>query len=130
MSTEAEEFLGLTPETTALPTDAPNTGAEVFLGIRPDIDKQSLRRRYPIFGAISLIAPLAGIPFAYIIASNTSAEGEGWGHFVAFVMIVFLSLLGGGISAIIGLVRSEEYLILSLIGLFLNLMPILWLLSH
>jgi hypothetical protein len=107
-----------------------NNEAEEFLGIKPTNENKLTQRRSPIFGIISVIAPFLGYAFAYVAASNTSKEGEGWGAFAVFVLVIFLSLLFGLISSIVGLVRSEKPMFLPLIGLFLNLWPILWLLKH
>jgi hypothetical protein len=90
-----------------------------------DIEDQ---KKPPVFGVLSLVLPLVGAPLAYLIAKPTEA-GWGWGGAMQLVVIISLVLLCGIVSAVIGLNRSEKYVGLSLLGLILNLLPIVLVLT-
>ena len=78
----------------------------------------------PVFGVLSLILPLVGVPFTYF-TTKPSQVGWGWGGGIQVVVLVSLVLLCGMTLAVIGLNRSEKYIGLSLLGFFLNVLPII-----
>jgi len=82
-------------------------------------------RSWPIFGILSVIFPLIGIPIAYIHAHGPSSQ-EGWGMEGAAIIfcIYSVSFLLGIISAIVGVIRMEKFILLPAIGFFLNGLPI------
>lgn len=90
-----------------------------FRSVIRDWADESKRYKPPVCGIISFVLPLAGIPFAYMINTPPGTRW-GWGGEVPFIMIVFSSILGGLIAAIIGIVRREKFMVLSEIGLLLN----------
>jgi hypothetical protein len=88
-----------------------------------------IQKRLSIFGMLSLLFPLVGIPVSYM---NTTPmqEGWGWGGAMHLLMKITLMLLCGIVSACIGLSRSEKWIALSLFGLILNILPIMWFLAQ
>lgn len=72
----------------------------------------------------SLALPFVGIPFAYWVTKPTEA-GWGWGGAMQLVSIVLFTISFGIISAVISLARNEKYAGIALLGLFLNILPIL-----
>ncbi len=89
-----------------------------------DAKRNELPKKPPFFGVLSLVLPLLGIPFAYTVTPSSQA-GWGWGGAVELVVIIFASFLLGLVSAVIGIIRSEKYIVLSWIGFLLNGLPIL-----
>jgi hypothetical protein len=80
------------------------------------------------FGCISVAAPFVG--FAVVIAFallNQPRDTEGWAAVAAAVIVAPAVILGGTIAAVISFRRKERPLILPVLGLLLNLGPILWL---
>ena len=93
-------------------------------------NNEKLSRKSPVFGILSLIFPLVGVPFAYIFAHGSSSEA-GWGMEGAVIIfgIYSVSFLLGIISAIVGMVRLERFIILPVIGFVLNALPVLYFFS-
>ena len=83
-------------------------------------------KKPPIFGVLSIVCPLIGIPFAFSMAHNQGGAGEGWGAISALLFFSIGSIFFGFISAIVSLCRSEKYPFLALIGFVVNIAPILW----
>ena len=81
-------------------------------------------RRTPIFGAIALAAPLWALVVAAIVGANTDHH-EAAGLFAA-LNALFWGLIGGAVSALIGLWRGERYRAFSYIGFPVDLAPVLW----
>ena len=81
-------------------------------------------KRPPIFGILSLLFPLIGIPLSYMSTTPTQ-EGWGWNGAMHLVIKVLLAILCGVVCAFVGLARSEKWIVLSWLGLILNLSPII-----
>jgi hypothetical protein len=83
------------------------------------------QRPEPIFGTLSIAAPVAGFLGAWVfIANSDMSEFKGMGILGIAMIIVLLSMLVGGMSCLIAFFRREKYLGLAAIGLLLNLAPI------
>jgi hypothetical protein len=88
------------------------------------VDSNNPPTKSPVFGLISLLLPLFGIPLAFVLAKspNSSASGFGWGPGVLVLLIGFFgSALLGVVAALIAVGRSERCRVLQLLGLLLNL---------
>jgi len=83
--------------------------------------------KQPCFGPLSIIAPLAGILWAWIYA-HSPGDSTGWGMTGAARLFLILagSFLFGLISALVGMFRQERLTILSVIGLILNAVPVFY----
>jgi len=92
---------------------------------------KKLPRSSPVFGMLSVVFPLLGVPFAYVYAHGPSSQA-GWGMEGAVIVfgIYSVSFLLGIISAIVGMVRLERFLVLPVIGFFLNGYPIFYFLRY
>ena len=89
-------------------------------------------KKAPIFGVISLILPILGVPIAYLVLVVLSMffEVDSLVMFANFIIIAFFILIFGLVSAGIGLFRRESFLVFTLLGLLLNLCPIIWAFCH
>ena len=87
-------------------------------------------RVIPVFGTISISAPFVGAMVALIITSAVHFGGDmgGLARLYYFIGIVFLALLIGGISGLIGLARGEKHRIMSFAGIVMDFAPIVALL--
>jgi hypothetical protein len=83
-------------------------------------------KRDPIFGVLSILFPLFGIPFAFLMANGQGAAGEGWGWISATLFFSVISIFLGFVSAIGSFCRSERYPILGFLGVVANIAPFLW----
>ena len=63
-------------------------------------------------------------------AGRYGNDSWGLGGAIIFILGGFLSLFGGLISAIIGLVRGEKYSFVSLLGLLLNAAVLLYVMTY
>ncbi len=85
------------------------------------------KRHAPLFGALSIIFPALGIPYAYMIMRAGQPDEGRWAPLITFVFFCYLALVLGLISVIAAYLRWEKYGVLPLIGFLLNAMPLLWL---
>jgi hypothetical protein len=88
---------------------------------QPDIqvdDKPQLRPS-PSFGIASVLSPV-GIFLAVAVIPRQSDSDWGYGGVFLLILVGFLSLLGGFISALIGIFRGEKPILWSLFGLVIN----------
>jgi hypothetical protein len=107
--------------------------AEHFLGIVSANDIKTPLPKIPIFGIISIFTPILGLFVSFTRAHAHYGEAEGWASLIIFIQTIFYALIVGGVSGIIGLVRTESCIFLSFIGLLVNFLPLilaLSLLSH
>jgi hypothetical protein len=87
---------------------------------------QGFAPRQPFFGAVSIFAPLAGLLIGFVVFNAVQSGGDmgGLAKFTYFLAIVLLSLVLGGISALIGLSRGEKHRALSFVGLVVDFGPV------
>lgn len=94
-----------------------------------------IRKRWPIFGILSIAFPLFGVPLAFLlgVAANRSVfqdpdNPEVWLGVGIFVQLSILAVLSGFISGIVALFRVERLKVLPLLALLTNSgLAILWL---
>ena len=101
-------------------------GWRMLCGLYPE----GFVRRTPIFGVLSISAPLTGFVLAYGICSMTDFGGGDMRGFTALsylVKLLSLAMLLGAISGLVGLSRGERWRALSFIGPLVNFSLILWL---
>ena len=96
---------------------------------QPDIQvvDEPFKRPSPSFGIASLFSPVV-IALTIMLAPRSSQENW-YGGAVIIILVGGISLIGGLISAFIGILRGEQPIFWSLIGLVLNGAPILWLMT-
>ena len=88
--------------------------------------------RNPVFGLLSIVIPLFGIPLAFlisciVIAPDVYDDAYIWGRVGVFVILSIIAILLGFVSGIIALSRGERFRILSFLGLLTNGgLAILW----
>ena len=88
----------------------------------------NFERRPPVCGIVAVSAPLVGLLAAWVVAADTD-DSEG-ASFFAFIGVLFLVLLVGGVSAFLGLLRGEKCRPLDYAGVLANFGPILlWFLA-
>jgi hypothetical protein len=92
----------------------------------------ALLNKPPFFGVLSLVAPLIAVGFIFIFAPHVRSGGGNWGWegFAVLMIVAFLFFLFGFISSVVGLVRSERFCFLSILGFLLNGLVIVYLLAH
>ena len=93
-----------------------------------DSYRQGFGRRLPIFGTIAVTAPLWGFLLGLLIV--LPPDSHDWGAAITLAGIILLASMLGAASALIALLRGERYRALGLIGLAVDLGPLLWAISE
>ncbi len=83
---------------------------------------EQTERPAPIFGLLSIAAPIAGIAYVLLYRVSTGDDDFGLGG-MAFG---FCGLMLGMFLGCIGLLRKEKYLSLSRVGFLLSSFPFLY----
>ena len=91
-------------------------------------DPEDFERARPVYGTLSIAAPFLG--FALVIAllyseQHWGHDSEGWSVLVFGIIIMPIAILGGIGSAIVALRRRERCRALPVVGLVVNLLPLL-----
>ena len=87
-----------------------------------DSYRQGFGRRLPIFGTIAVTAPVWGFLLGLLVVLPTHSHD--WGAGLALAGIISLAFVLGAASALIALLRGERYRALGLIGLAVDLGPL------
>jgi hypothetical protein len=89
---------------------------------------QSIERRAPVCGIASAAVPFVGAGVGYVVLHSSPGGEAGW-YYLIYALVLFLaSLLAGVVLAVIGTTRHERFGALPWIALFLNVVPLLYIL--
>jgi hypothetical protein len=94
------------------------------------IDQNPPKQKRPVFGMLSILFPLLGVLCGVIQARFATGNGEGWAEVSAFVHTFVVSILLGFITVVFSFLRLEKYRFLPVIGLILDVAPVVWFVFH
>jgi len=91
-----------------------------------EIMSQPSERRAPVCGISSTAVPFIGAGIGYIVLHLSPGGDAGWSYII-YAVLLFLALLAAGVVlAVIGTARHERFRALPWVALFLNAVPLLY----
>ena len=88
---------------------------------------QSIERRAPVCGISSAAVPFVWAGVGYVVL-HSSPGGDAFTYLFYPTVLFLASLLAGVVLAVIGTARHERFRALPWIALFLNIVPLLYIL--
>jgi hypothetical protein len=93
------------------------------------INKPDSEERPPTYGALSIAFPVGGFLLSYAAAKMQITDSWGFGALLIFLGIMPMAFLAGFVCALQAFARKEICRILPVLGMILNLGPVVWFLS-